>query len=331
MRWLAAVLTILVVGVLAAPQGVLAQASPTVLDADRAIVLISVVADSGGRTVRGSGSGIIIEPDGLILTASHVVSRARQIDVTLSTGESLPARVVGTDSLFDAALIKVDAPGRPLPAATLGSSSVLYPGQTLIALGRSPRRQQGPTSGGFIELDLEARPGVPYLRASTTVWPGDSGGALVNVSGEVMGLIVAITRDGSVSLSVAVDGIKTFIPDLRAGTVRHPWIGVVGATITNQMVAELGLAVRSGVLILEVVEGGPAAQAGLRGGRAGGPRDIPRGGDIITSVDGRPLTSFGSLASYVLSRRIGDSVTLEFIRDGQVFSATVVLGERPGI
>lgn len=330
MRWLAAVLAILVVGALAAPQGVLAQASPTVLDVDRAIVLISVVADSGGRTVRGSGSGIIIEPDGLILTAGHVVSRARQVDVTLSTGESLPARVVGSDSLFDAALIKVDA-RVPLPTATLGSSSVLYPGQTLIALGRSPRRQQGPTWGGFIELDLEARPGVPYLRASTTVWPGDSGGALVNVSGEVIGLIVAITRDGSVSLSVAVDGIKTFIPDLRAGAVRHPWIGVVGATITSQLVQELGLAVRSGVLVLEVVEGGPAAQAGLRGGRAGGPRDIPRGGDIITSVDGRPLASFGALASYVLSRRIGDSVTLEFIRDGQVFSTTVVLGERPGI
>lgn len=330
MRWLAAVLAILVVGVLAAPQGALAQASPVVLEADRAIVLISVVTDSGGRTVRGSGSGMIIEPDGLILTASHVVSRAKQIEVTLPTGELLPARVVGSDSLFDAALIKVEARG-PLPTATLGSSSVLYPGQTLIALGRSPRRQQGPTSGGFIELDLEARPGVPYLRASTTVWPGDSGGALVNASGEVMGLIVAITRDGSVSLSVAVDGVKTFIPDLRAGTVRHPWIGVVGATITNQLVAELGLAVRSGVLILEVVEGGPAAQAGLRGGRAGGPRDIPRGGDIITSVDGRPLASFGALASYVLSRRIGDSVTLEFIRDGQVFSATVVLGERPGI
>lgn len=327
MRWLAAVLA---VGVLAAPQGVLAQASPPVVDADRAIVLISVMADSGGRTVRGSGSGIIIEPDGLILTASHVVSRARQIDVTLPTGETLPARVVGSDSLFDAALIKVDARAL-LPTATLGSSSVLYPGQTLIALGRSPRRQQGPTAGGFIELDLEARPGVPYLRASTTVWPGDSGGALVSVSGEVMGLIVAITRDGSVSLSVAVDAIKTFIPDLRAGTVRHPWIGVVGATITNQLVAELGLAVRRGVLILEVVEGGPAAQAGLRGGRAGGSRDIPRGGDIVTSVDGRPLASFGELASYVLSRRIGDSVTLEFIRDGQVFSTTVVLGERPGI
>lgn len=330
MRWVAALLTILSVGILVAPQGVQAQTSFGVQDADRAIVLISVVAESGGRTVRGSGSGIIIEPDGLILTASHVVSRARQIDVTLPTGETLPARVMGTDSLFDSALIKVDARA-PLPTAAFGASSAIYPGQTLIALGRSPRRQQGPTSGGFIELDLEARPGVPYLRASTTVWPGDSGGALVNVNGEVIGLIVAITRDGSVSLSVAMDGIRPYFADLRAGSVRHPWIGIVGATITNQLIAELGLAVRSGVLVLEVVDGGPAQQAGLRGGRSGGPRDIPRGGDIITKIDGRALTSFGSLASHVLSRRIGDSVTLEFIRDGQVFSATVVLGERPGI
>jgi len=327
MRWLAAVV---LVAVLWAPQAVRAQAPPALEAVDRAIVLVSVVTESGGRLVRGSGSGIIIDPAGVILTANHVVAWARAIDVTLWTGETLPARVLGTDPLFDAALIQVDT-RLSLPAAALGSSAPLQPGQTLLALGRSPRRQRGPTAGVLLEQDLEVRPGVPYLRASTTVWPGDSGGALVDDRGEVVGLIVAITRDGSVSLSVAVDGIKPFLPELRVGVVRHPWIGIVGATITDQLGLELGLAARSGVLILEVIEGGPAALAGLRGGRAAGPRDIPRGGDIITSIDGRPVATFGALAAYVLTRRIGDTVTLQFIRDGQVLTAAVVLGERPGI
>lgn len=333
MRWLAAML---LVAVLAAPVPAQSAGPPVVvLEAvDRAVVLVSVVADSGGRPVRGSGSGIIIDASGLILTANHVVARARQITVTLRTGESFPATVVGADTLFDTAVLRVEARGT-LPSAGLGSSSAVQYGELLTAIGRSPRRSSGPTSGTFLELDLEARPGVPYLRASATVWPGDSGGALINDRGEVVGLIVAITRDGSISLSVAVDAIKTYLPDLRAGiTIRHPWLGVTGTTITDRLVQELGLAVQSGVLVYEVVPGGPAEQAGLRGGvllSPGTPREVPRGGDIITRIDGRPVTSFGMLAAYVLSRRIGETVTLEFVRGGTGYTTTVVLGERPGI
>lgn len=333
MRWLAA---ILLVAVLAAPVPAQPAGPPLLaLEAvERAVVLVSVIADSGGRPVHGSGSGIIIDASGLILTANHVVARARQITVTLRTGESFPATVVGGDTLFDTAVLRADVRGS-LPTAGLGSSSALQYGEVLTAIGRSPRRSGGPTSGAFLELDLEARPGVPYLRASTTVWPGDSGGALINDRGEVVGLIVAITRDGAVSLSVAVDAIKTYLPDLRAGImVRHPWLGVTGTTITDRLAQELGLAIQSGVLIYEVVPGGPAEQAGLRGGvllNPANPREIPRGGDIITRIDGHSVTSFGMLAAYVLSRRIGETVTLEFVRAGAGFSATVVLGERPGI
>lgn len=328
-RWL---VVLVVLALAAAPSVAQVTALPqfTVESVDRAVVLVNVVGESNGRTVRGSGSGVIIDPNGLILTASHVVARANQIDVTLTTGETFAARVLGIDPVFDTALLRVES-RRLLPTVALGASSLLQRGDLLMAFGRAPRRQSGPTAGALLDIDLEVRPGVPYLRSSAVVWPGDSGGAVVNERGELVGLIVAITRDGAVSLSVAADAIKGTLANLRTGMVRHPWIGIGGMTVTDQLVQELGLAVRSGVLILEVVEGGPAAQAGLRGGRSVSPRDIPRGGDVITAIDGRPVTSFGALAAYVLSKHIGDALMLEFNRDGQMFTTTVVLAERPGL
>ncbi len=323
---LAAVLVVLMATVSVAAQ----PAAPVMAEIDHAVVLVSVSVESGGRTVRGSGSGILIEPDGLILTAAHVVGRARTIEVTLSSGEVLPARVVGIDPLFDAALIRVEA-AAALPTAMLGTTSTLASGSVLTALGRAPRRQDGPTAGEFIEVDLEARPGVPYLRASTRVWPGDSGGAMINERGEVVGLIVAITRDGMISLSVSIDAVKRLMPDLQTGSVRHAWIGISGRTLTPELAVELGLAARSGVLVLEAIAGGPAAEAGLRGGVVTGSGEMPRGGDIIVAVDGRAVETFGALAAHVLSRRIGEAVTVQFIRGGETHTTTVVLGERPNI
>jgi len=326
MRWMAVVILIAALSV-----PVAAQAQPAAIDqVDQAVVLVSVIAESGGGTIRGSGSGIIIDPEGLILTANHVVSRARQIEVTLWTGDVLRARLMGTDPVYDVALIAVDPRG-PLPAARLGSSASLQPGETLTALGRAPRRQGGATTGSFLILDHEARPGVPLLRALATVWPGDSGGALVNERGDVVGVIVAVTRDGTVSMAVAIDAVTPNLDALRAGTIRHAWLGVSGLTLTERLAQELGLAVAHGVLITEVIPGAPAAQAGLRGGASTAPGAVPRGGDIIVAVDGRPIPTFGTLAAYVLSRRIGETVTLEFIRDGQRLTASVVLGERPEI
>jgi len=324
-RFAAALLIVLLTAGAVAAQ----PAPPSFAEVDQAVVLISVVVESGGRTIRGSGSGIIIEAGGLILTAAHVVRSAQSMEVTLWTGQSLPARLVGVDPLFDAALIRVDATA-PLPTAALGSATPLTSGALLTALGRAPRRQSGPTAGEFIDVDLEVRPGVPNLLASTRVWPGDSGGALVDGRGEVVGLIVAVTRDGSISLSLSMDAVKRLMPDLLTGSVRHPWLGIAGRTLTPELAQELGLAGRNGVLVLEVIPGGPAVAAGLRG--SGAPSgEIPRGGDLIVAIDGRPVTAFGAMAAYVLSRRIGDTVTMQVLRDGELFTTTIVLGERPSV
>jgi serine protease Do len=294
---------------------------------DQAVVQVAVARPSDGRVVRGSGSGVIIDASGLVLTAEHVISGMASIDVALRTGQVFPAKVVGIDPVYDVALLRIDA-GR-LPFVSLGSSSLLEPGEVVVAVGRAPRRQTGPSQGTFLQVDYEARPGAPYLVATATVYPGDSGGALVNSGGEVVGIILAITRNGLISLSIASDAVAAVMTDLRAGGVRHPWLGITGRTITEDLVAELGLGVQHGVLIFEVLNGTPAMLAGLRGGRPGVPRDIPRGGDIITGIDGRPVDSFGALATYILSKRIGEVVTLEIVRDGQTFTTTVVLAERP--
>jgi S1-C subfamily serine protease len=331
-RWLAVLLAAAVLA--AAPAGTSAQGTalpPQIVDTvERAIVLVNITFDTNGRVGRGSGSGIVIDPGGVILTANHVVARASTIDVVFKSGEAMPARVVGTDAVFDLALIRVEPRG-PLPVVILGGSSQLRAGDVVTTFGRAPRRTGGPSSGAFITLDFEARPGAPYLRTTATVYPGDSGGALVNDQGEAVGVIVATARDGTFSLSVASDAVKALLPDLRLGMVRHAWLGVTGTTIDDQLAGELALPVRSGVLIFEVVDGGPAALAGLRGGRGGAARDVPRGGDIIVGIDGRPIRTFGGLAAYVLGKRVGDTVMLEILRDGRAFSVPVTLGERPNI
>jgi S1-C subfamily serine protease len=296
---------------------------------DRAIVLVNVTYRTAtGRPARGSGSGIIVDAAGFILTAEHVVSRAATVAIQLRTGETLPADVVGTDRVYDVALLHVEAQ-RPLPTASLGLAASLQRGNTVVALGRAPHRQTGPTAGVFLETDIETRAGTPTLVSTAVVYPGDSGGALVNERGEVVGLIVAITRNGLISLSLATDAVRVIVTDLRAGDVRHPWLGITGRTLSEDVAVDRGLAVRSGVIILEVLPRSPASLAGLRAPRPGGAVDFPTDGDVITAIDGRPVPTFGTLAAYILTKHIGDAVTLDINRDGHLLTMTVVLGERP--
>ncbi|HEX4841981.1 MAG TPA: trypsin-like peptidase domain-containing protein, partial [bacterium] len=297
---------------------------------DQAVVQINVIQTSNGRTTRGTGSGVVIDSSGLVLTAAHVVTRATRIEVKVLGGDVVPARVVGIDPVFDAALVRIDTRVM-LPVLPLGSSGALRREDPVTIFGRSPRRENGPSTGTFLWVNLEVRPGAPFLLTTAAAYPGDSGGAVVNAAGELVGIVSGISRDGKVSFAVAIDGIKDIYPDLLVGTVRHPWIGIVGETITDELAGQLGLLLRRGVFVVEVVEGSPAAIAGLLGGQSVEPAGLPRGGDIITSVDGRPIRSFGELAAYIISKRIGDSVTLQIYRNGRNTTVTIVLGERPDL
>jgi S1-C subfamily serine protease len=121
------------------------------------------------------------------------------------------------------------------------------------------------------------------------------------------------------------------MPDLATGSVRHPWIGISGRTLTPELAAELGLAVQSGVVVNEAIPGGPAAAAGVRGGGASASGELVRGGDVIVAIDGHPVPTFGAMAAHVLGRRVGDTVTVQLLRGGETLVLTVVLGERPNV
>ncbi len=320
------VVLLLALAAVSAPAQIASLPPPLIGAIDRAIVQIHVSRNVEGGPVQGAGSGMIIDSTGLVLTAAHVVDEANALLVQLYDGQSFRAQTIGEDRVFDTALLRIE--GQRLPAVTLGTSADVRRGHPVAAFGRSkPHRQFGPTLGTITDEDIETRPGVPHLRSTAIVWPGDSGGALVNNRGEVIGMTVAVTasyRDWMSSFSLSIDAIKSVLGDLRSGRVRHPWTGIVGATITEKLAQEMNLADRSGVLILEVADGSPAALAGLRGARSASSPGGARG-DVITGVDGQPVISFGALASYILGKRIGDTVALEISREGRAIAVPIVL------
>ncbi|MBI4277455.1 MAG: trypsin-like peptidase domain-containing protein [Armatimonadetes bacterium] len=302
--------------------GVRAQALPQAAleQAEASVVWIRILVQrrGGGRPGEGSGSGIVLEPSGLVLTAEHVVRGAVRVMVTTRDRSGVhEARVLGADALLDAALLEVD--GLTAPPLPVGQSGLLQPGDPVIALGRAPRRSE-PSSGTVVDVSEQYRPGVMMIRHSAPVFPGDSGGALLNTRGELIGLVVASARTGG-GLAVAIDDVRRALDQLRTGTIRRPWLGISGTTITREIARDLNLPVQEGILVIEVIGDGPAARAGLRGGQ--------REGDVIVAIDGRSVTSFETLLGYVLRKQPGEEVTLTVLRDGQTVTVRVTLQARP--
>ncbi|MBP8000123.1 MAG: trypsin-like peptidase domain-containing protein [Chloroflexi bacterium] len=311
------------------------------------VVHILVMSNAGS----GQGSGFVYDTQGHIVTNNHVVEGAQQIVVTFADDTQAAATVVGTDVQSDLAVIQVDVPADALNPVDLGDSEALRVGQTVIAIG-NPFGLEGTMTTGIVSAlgrqlpaGSETPNGSQYVipdivQTDAAINPGNSGGPLFNLQGEVIGVNTAIesaVRSSSgVGYAVPSNIVANVVPQLiSSGRVQHPYLGISGMTLSSQVAEALGLSSNQrGVLISQVVNGGPAAQAGLRGATRQADLNgltIPLGGDIITSVDGITVEQFDDLLGYIVQHtQVGQTITLGVLRDGQAQTVQLTLAARPG-
>ncbi|MGH2348117.1 MAG: S1C family serine protease [bacterium] len=272
---------------------------------------------------QGAGSGVIVNADGTILTNNHVVENAQQIKVTLLSGKTYSARIIGTDRFADLAVIKVDAPDA-LPAAPLGSSSGLKVGQLAIAIGNPFGLGHTVTVGVVSALNRSIQvPGVVIenlLQTDAPINPGNSGGALVDSGGRVVGINTAIVAQAQgIGFAIPIDTAKAIMDQLiRQGKVVRPYVGVGwGGNVDSNIAKQYNLPVDHGVIVREVEPGSPAERAGIR----------PQ--DIIVAVGGQRVDNWNDFIRELFTKRPGDTVAVELVRETQRMTVQVTLAERP--
>ncbi|MBI4504957.1 MAG: trypsin-like peptidase domain-containing protein [Chloroflexi bacterium] len=310
------------------------RVSPSVVS-----ILSSLVTEGPieGFPQRGAGSGFVIDKQGHILTNNHVVDGAGRLRVTLANGDSYRADVVGRDPWHDLAVVKIDAPAQDLVPVAVGDSDQVRVGELAVAIGNPFGYERtvtvGIISGRGRSLPSRTRRTLANLiQTDAPINPGNSGGVLLNARGEVIGINTAIENPTGqrffigLGFAVPINTAKRYLPQLLAGEkIKSAWLGISGTGITPDVVDELQLPTKRGVLVREVTEGGPAAKAGLRGGG-----DEPAKGDVITAIDSRPVTKVEDIITYLDAQKApGDTVTLTILRGGQQQQLQVTLGEFP--
>ena len=287
----------------------------------------------------GQGSGFVIDRQGHILTNYHVIANARQVEVTTSDKKKYRAQVVGVDRVNDLAVIQIHG-NEALAPATLGDSKHLAVGQQVYAIG-NPFGLAGTMTRGIISSIRPVRgPGGNYMdeaiQTDAAINPGNSGGPLLNSRGEVIGINTFILSEAGQSaglgFAIPINAAKAVLNDLiTIGTVRRPSLGVVTLPIGPELADQMGLAADYGVLILQVVPGGAAEHAGLRGGTERaylGNMQIMLGGDLIVAIDGETIQDQQDMAHVMNRHRAGDTVRVTFYRGRRKIEADVPLGER---
>ena len=266
------------------------------------------------REQKGSGSGVIIRPDGYIVTNNHVVSGATSISVTLNNNQQYDATIVGTDPVTDVAIIKVDA--TDLPTIPMGDSDKLRLGEWVLAIGSPLGAQLRSTiTAGIVSAKGRSMPSgefkiESFIQTDAAVNPGNSGGALVNKKGELVGINTAIvSQTGSYtgySFAVPVNIVKRVAQDLMDfGSVKRAVLGITMSSVDKKFADEMKLSDVSGVYINEVLKGSAADKAGLK-------KD-----DVIVAIDGQKITDGASVQAKVNSYHPGDKATITIIRDGK--------------
>ena len=271
---------------------------------------------------QGAGSGVIVSPDGYILTNNHVVEDAQQIKVTLLSGKSYAGKIVGTDRFSDLAVIKVDAP-ESLPAAQLGQASSLRVGQMAVAIGNPFGLGHTVTVGVVSALNRSIQvPGLVIenlIQTDAAINPGNSGGALADSAGAVIGINTAIVQQAQgIGFAIPIDTARAIMDQLISrGHVTRPFVGIVwGGDVDANIARQYNLPVDRGIIVREVEANGPAARAGIRPG------------DIVISVDGSPVNNWNDFIRQLFTKRPGQRVRIGIVRDGSRRTVDVTLGER---
>ena len=297
----------------------------------------------------GTGSGFVYDAEGHIITNFHVIEGADELFVTLPDETTVDAQVIGADASNDLAVIKVDAPAELLHPVLLGESDNLRVGQFVVAIGNPFGLERTLTVGvvsalGRVIESPDERFIGEIIQTDAAINPGNSGGPLLDLSGRVIGVNTAIfspsRASAGIGFAVPVDTVRRVVPSLvERGYFPHPWLGVGSVwTLTPERVEvlrETGMRVPTdeGILIVEVVRGSPADQAGLQGGQRQvriGRFVLPVGGDIVTAIDGEPITSDRDLIRYLdIGTNVGQTVEVTVYRDGEEMTVPVTLGERP--
>jgi S1-C subfamily serine protease len=290
----------------------------------------------------GAGSGSIIDADGHILTNHHVIQDSTKLEVTLSDGSKWKAKLVGADPDNDLAIIKIDAPKESLTVIPMGDSSKLKVGQKVLAIGNPFGLGQTLTTGIISSLgrSIRSQAGIlieDVIQTDAAINPGNSGGPLLDSSGSIIGINSAIISPTGASVGIGfaipVNTAKRILPELiQKGYVSYPWIGASVFPLIPEFAKFLGLKVERGAMIIEVVRGGPADKAGLRGGDKQvqvGNSLLLVGGDVITDFDGKEVFSSDELIQLIRARRPGERVALKVLRNGKFLSVNLTLGEKP--
>lgn len=292
--------------------------------------LVAAVAQVKPATVTiltesGAGSGVFIDEDGHVVTNNHVVEGSQRFVVVYADGSRVSASLVGTAPEFDLAVLKVD--GRVPAVARLGDSSRLLPGSRVAAIGSALGDFRNTVTAGVLSghnRSLDSLDGL--LQTDAPINHGNSGGPLINLDGEVIGINVAVVR-GSAGMGDPAEGLGFSIPSntvrvvtsqlIATGTVRRPYLGISFEPMNPQIASENNIGVSQGAYVREVVANGPSAQAGLRAG------------DVIVALGNATIDDQTPLPQALLQYSVGSDVTLKVVRGSQELTITVKLRERP--
>ena len=277
----------------------------------------------GTQQQTGLGSGVIVSPDGYILTNNHVVEGADQITVTLADSRIAEARIVGTDPETDLAVLKIELD--KLPVIVLGNSDHAVVGDTVLAIGNPFGVGQTVTSGIISALgrsELGINTFENFIQTDAAINPGNSGGALVDANGNLIGINTAIfSRSGGslgIGFAVPVSTARNVMQQLiSTGQVVRGWIGVEPQDVTDQLARTLNLPHPEGVVIIGVLRKGPADEAGVRPG------------DVVLDVAGKPVVNTGQLLNAVAALKPGSEAAIQVLRGGKTTTLQVRIGTRP--